>query len=136
MFTTTVDAADRVMALLLGIVLMGTSGGAMAQTPDAGMGPEIVVEAPRSVPIPAERSPYSGAPIVITTVKIPALYGDLNLAKPADAERLMTRINRVARDACKQLDRLYPFNPDPDCVRRAVASATVAAKSVIAAAGK
>lgn len=113
---------------------------AAAQTADQANGKEIVVEAPRAVPAPpspqAERSAFTGAPIITTTVRIYALYGDLDLTRPVHAASLMTRIENVARDACLYLDRLYPLNPDPDCVGRAVASAAPAAKAVIAMAVK
>jgi hypothetical protein len=48
----------------------------------------------------------------------------------------MTRINSAARDACKYLDRLYPLDPDKECIYRAVASATPQAEAAIAAARK
>jgi UrcA family protein len=79
---------------------------------------------------------YTGAPIVVTTVRIPALYGDLNLARPADAARLTTRLNRVAHDACAQLDQLYPLIPDEECVSRAVRGANPQVRAAIAKAQK
>lgn len=130
-----VPRAPPIAALILAAVL-ATSGSAVAQPVDTAKELEIVVEAPRSMPIVGERSPYTGASIVVTTVRIPALYGDLDLAKPEDAARLIKRLDRVANDACRQLDHLFPLNPDPDCVDRALASATVTAKSLIAAAQK
>lgn len=128
-----ITATMRIAALTIA-ALLASSGSAIAQPGDTTKELEIVVEAPRSMPIVGERSPYTGASIVVTTVRIPALYGDLNLAKPEDAARLMTRLDRVANDACRQLDRLFPLSPDPDCVDRAVAGATVTAKSLIGAA--
>lgn len=110
-----------------------------AQSANPAEDQTIIVEAPRTVPPPAppaDRSAYTGAPVVTTTVRISALYGDLDLAQPAHAARLMTRIERVARDACATLDRLYPLNPDPDCVNRAVAQATPGARALIASAQK
>jgi len=107
-----------------------------AQTPGAAEDQSIVVEAPRTLPPPADRSSFTSAPIVTTTVKISALFGDLDLTQPAAAARLMTRIERVAHDACLYLDRLYPLNPDPACVDRAVAGAAPAAKALIDAAKK
>ena len=64
------------------------------------------------------------------------LYSDLDLKNPADAERLMTRIDHIAQDACKYLDRLYPLNTDPDCFQKSVGKARAAAKDAIAAANK
>ena len=135
MVTPHIASANRITALFVAALLAST-GSAIAQPGDTANELEIVVEAPRSVPVPGERSPYTGAPIIVTTVRIPALYGDLDLAQPTDAARLMKRLDRVAHDACGQLDRLYPLNPDADCVDRAVAKATVTAKSLIATAQK
>lgn len=122
--------------LVMTAALAGVDQAAVAQAPDAGAQKEIVVEAPRAVPAPVERSPYSGAPIVVTTVKISALYGDLDLNTPRDAARLMVRIKRVAQDACKYLDRIHPFSSDETCVDKAVAGATPSAQAAIAAAGQ
>jgi hypothetical protein len=43
-------------------------------------------------------------------------------------------VEHVARAACKQLDRLQPFNPDAACVGTAVAKAGPAVDAAIAAA--
>ena len=104
-------------------------------TPEWGTaGDEITVEAPRTVPIPVERNPYTGAAIATTTVRMSVLYGDLDLTTQRDSDRLMLRIRNVARDACKQLDRLYPLNPDENCVDRTVENAAPLGQAVIAAA--
>lgn len=103
---------------------------------DEPTGDQIVVEAPRRLPVPVDRSPYSGAPIAVTTIKMSVLFGDLDLSREADAESLLYRIDRVAQDACRYLDRLYPLNPDPDCMGAAVAKAKATAKAEIAAAAR
>lgn len=124
-------------AIVIALIATAVAAEASAQTADVAQAQEIVVEAPRSLPSPsdrAERSSYSSAPVVTTVVRITALYGDLDLTRPEHAERLMMRIDRVARDACATLDRLYPLNPDPECVSRAVANTTPAAKALITAA--
>lgn len=95
---------------------------------------EIVVEAPRQVKTPGSAEPFTGEGFMATTVKIPVLYSDLDLTKEADAARLMTRIERVASDACHELDRVYPLDPDPDCVSRAQINGRKAAQAVIDAA--
>ena len=107
---------------------------ATAQADPSGGADGILVEAPRTVVLPLERSPYSGAPLVVVTLKISVLYGDLDLTNPAQASRLMTRIDRVARDACADLDRLYPLSPDAMCVDHAKSGAMSAANAAIAAA--
>jgi UrcA family protein len=115
----------------------------IAQTTDAQTDSDIVVEAPRPVPVPtppslppAEQNSYTGAPLIVTTVRLSVLYSDLNLKNPADADRLMTRIDHIAQDACKYLDRLYPLSADPDCFQKSVGKAKAAAKDAIAAANK
>ncbi len=106
---------------------------ARAQTA-AGGSNEITVEAPRSVPVRVERSPYTGAAVAVTTVRMSVLYGDLDLATLRDANRLMVRVRNVARDACKQLDRLYPLDPDETCIDKAVDHAAPLASAAIAVA--
>ncbi|MCK9542622.1 MAG: UrcA family protein [Novosphingobium sp.] len=124
----------RRVALLCAIASMAaTPAAAQDETPPTD-GPEIVVEAPRPLPPPPEtvgRSPYTGAPVVVATLRIPVLYGDLDLADPTDADRLMKRIERVSSDACAQLDRLYPLSSDTECVARTLAGARPAAQAVI-----
>jgi UrcA family protein len=125
------------MMIILAAASVGSWGLAVhAREPVGNEDKGIIVEAPRNLPPPPERSPYSGAPVVTFTVRISALYGDLDLARSADAARLMTRIANVAHDACRYLDRLYPLSPDSDCVERAIDRATPAAQALIAAAAK
>lgn len=118
--------------------LLVLSAPALAQNTTPTSGGEIVVEAPRSAPIQptGERDPYTGAQVITTTVRITARYGDLDLTKPADAERLRSRVEHVAQAACRQLDKLQPFSPDPACVGMAVAKARPAVDAAIAAASR
>jgi UrcA family protein len=136
-------AAARALVAIMFTIAASAALATGAQTQDVvghdGGGRDdrgIVVEAPRALPPPPVRSPYSGAPTVTMTVRTSARYADLDLTRPADAARLMTRISFVARDACRYLDRLFPLSPDPQCADRAIASATPAARAVIAAATK
>jgi len=122
--------------LLVSGVAVGLASGALAaQEPEPGASSEIIVEAPRSVPLPppSQRAPFTGAPIVTSTVRIPVFHNDLDLAEPRDQARLMTRVQRVAQDICKELDRIHPFSPDTNCVSKAEASGSAAAKAAIAA---
>lgn len=112
--------------------MLALAGTAAAQ--DARPEAEITVEAPRSVPVPVERSSYTGAAVAVTTVRMSLLYGDLDLSTTRDAERLMTRVRYVARDACRELDRLLPFAPDEACISKTVANAKPLAEAAIAAA--
>jgi UrcA family protein len=107
------------------------------QAEAAGPQSDIVVEAPRLLPVPPESLPAEPATKALATVKIFVLHQDLDLSRPADAGQLMERIERTARQACKYLDTLYPLVDDPDCANRAAATATPAARAAIdAAAGR
>ncbi|PTD15898.1 UrcA family protein [Sphingomonas fennica] len=128
--TARIVSAWRLALMATALAASGSAGFAKAQ--DAGN--EITVEAPRSVPIPVERNPYTGAAIATTTVRMSVLYGDLDLTTQRDSDRLMLRIRNVARDACKQLDRLYPLNPDESCVDKTVETSAPLGQAVIAAA--
>jgi UrcA family protein len=128
--------------MLSAVTLAAFASAAFAQAPaapaaqDAAASREIIVEAPRSLPAPKEvaRSPFTGAPIMVFSLRIPVQYGDLDLASPRDAARLMTRLDRVAHDACAQLDRLYPLVSDPDCHLRTMTGARPGAQALIDAA--
>jgi len=138
--TMDMTRAGRVLAstaLAAALAGAGLSGAARAQDgspPAAAESREIVIIAPRTLPPAPQRDSMSGAAIVTTTVSIPVLYGDLDLTKPADADRLLVRVNNVVRDACLTLDRMQPFNPDPQCAAHTLPGATATAKATIAAA--
>jgi UrcA family protein len=95
---------------------------------------DIVVEAPRLLPVPPENLPTEPATKALANVKIFVQYRDLDLSRPADAGLLLERVERTARQACKYLDTLYPLVDDPDCAKRAAATAMPEAKAAIAAA--
>lgn len=114
------------------VALAGSGSMAAAEEIPEEEAPAIVVEVPRERAIETERSPYTGAAVMVSTMRIPVRYGDLDLKREADVERLMVRIDRVAHDACMQLDVLYPLDRDPDCIRRASANGRKAAEAMLA----
>jgi UrcA family protein len=119
---------------LLGVAAFaGIQASAIAQTQDPAASTDIVVEAPRTLPPPKRKSAHSINPSVVATVRMMVLYNDLDLSKPDQAARLLTRIGRTARDACAYLDQMYPLVHDAECVSRAVDGATPAAKAAIEA---
>mgnify|MGYP001565668631 CR=1 FL=1 len=65
-------------------------------------------------------------------------YADLDLAKPADAATLESRINQAATDVCAGLGKAYPDSAPntKECAKRATEKAMVDARKVIAKAGK
>jgi UrcA family protein len=87
-------------ALVGGSLVAG--GPAIAQTTVS----EITVMAPHAVR-QGEMS-VSGEPVEIVTLVRHVGYGDLDLTKSADLETFKTRIKETAKQACAQLDTLFP----------------------------
>ncbi|MGB8365023.1 MAG: UrcA family protein [Rhizomicrobium sp.] len=90
---------------------------------------------------PAGRS-YTGVPIEVISLTRRVGYSDLDLTTVSGVTELKRRINDTAKDACKQLDTLYPealyppLTPKVDCVETAVDGAMAQANVAIAAAHK
>lgn len=120
---------------LLAAASLAAAGPAVAQNTSEESTPVITVTAPRTVTSPVRRHGRGAADKAVITLQISVRYADLDLADPADAARLMIRVEGAARDACRQLDRLYPLDKDKDCVVRAVGDARPGAQAVIDAAG-
>lgn len=67
-----------------------------------------------------------GVPTELVTVAHRVSYADLNLATHSGAMALKRRVESAARQACEQLDKLYP-NEEPElprCIHRAVNQAS------------
>jgi UrcA family protein len=124
----TMPALRAAPLALVATALLIAGGPAGAQTVK-----EITVEAPRTVTRQVGQNEY-GAPILATTVRIRVSYADLDLSKPSGADTLQTRIDGAAKDACHELDKLYPFDPDANCVGSVVKAAAPQAQAAIAAA--
>ena len=103
--------------------------GEQATTPS-----EIVVVAPRRISGLDKDEGKQDRAKTFVSVSVFVVYEDLNLTRPEDVERLMGRIHSVAHDGCAYLDRLYPFDPDPDCERKTFIDAKPQADRVVAAA--
>jgi len=115
---------------LAGIGLAILAGPATAQPTE-----EITITAPRVVHEQVGRSPSTGAPIERISLTRQVDYSDLDLTKPADADELEKRVSDTAKEACKQLDSLYPLTPpDPTCIGKATDGGMAQAKAAIDAA--
>jgi UrcA family protein len=98
---------------------------------------EVIVEAPRLVRKDVGRGDLGGKVELISLTRRVS-YSDLNLAMHADVMKLEQRINDTAKEACGQLEQLYPLaDPEtPNCVGQAVKGAMEQAQKVIDAAAK
>lgn len=110
---------------------LSISGAGVAETPaesEHPMLPEILIEAGpvnRSV---VGRSSSTDAPIESVTVDYHVRYSDLDLVKHADVLALRERIETAARDACGELDKLFPLERSSSqtrtCTRNAINGAS------------
>lgn len=101
---------------------------------------EVRIEAARSVER-IGRSSTTGAPIEIVQLTRRVNYSDLDLATQAGAHELEKRIKETSREACGQLDKLYPVGTSEgpgtkglNCVQDAIDGAMLQARTAIAAA--
>lgn len=124
--------ATRLLFAALGAGLALTSVPALAQPSE-----EITITAPRVVREQVDRSPSTGAPIERVSLTRQVSYSGLDLRKQADVTVFETRVSDTAREACKQLDSLYPLlPPDKDCLANTTANGMEQAKQAIAAANR
>ena len=117
-------------ALLASGLCLATS--AFADTPL----PTITVEAP-AITQRAVGHNAAGTPLEQVTVTHRVSYADLNLTTHTGAAELKARVRHAAREACRQINDLYPMqrvNTD-DCVARAVADSSRQVHEAIDAAG-
>jgi UrcA family protein len=120
---------------------LAASGPAVAQTTVG----EVTVMAPHAVRR-GEMS-VSGEPVEIVTLVRHVGYGDLDLTKSTDVEKFKRRITETAKQACDQLDSVFPDGvhvshlagslTNAECVKAATDSGMAQVDTVMAlAAGK
>jgi UrcA family protein len=91
---------------------------------------EITVVAPYHVEHKVVgRSSSTGAPIETISLSRPVSYSDLDLSKPIDVTVLENRVKQVAKESCKELEKIYPdlmYTPSPsnqNCLKSATEEA-------------
>jgi UrcA family protein len=113
-------------------------GGLASAQPSAS---EVTIVAPRVVHQEVGKSP-SGTPIELISLSREVSYADLSLASTTGVATLDKRVADTARQACDQLELLYPaalYPPNPssqDCFKTAYAEGMAQAGAAIAAAHK
>jgi UrcA family protein len=121
---------------LVGGVIM-TSAPALAQPQE-----EITVTAPYEVHRKDAGRAASGAAIEVISLTRHVTYSGLDLTKQADVTELESRIKRTAKEACKQLDSLYPeaiypsMPSNQNCIKAATDEGMTQVKAATAAAHK
>jgi UrcA family protein len=116
---------------LLAVGIVAASSQALAQDIS-----EVIIQAERPTKVVVGRSSATGAPIEVITLTRRVNFADLDIKTVAGATELETRVSETAKDACKQLDSLYPLIKDADCVKRATDGAMVQVRTAVASAQK
>jgi UrcA family protein len=97
----------------------------------------ITVQAPRMIHRETVGRSVTGAPIEEVSLTRRVYVGDLDLRRVADNNELDRRIDLTAREACDQLNRLYPADMYPaaandrDCVKSAIHDAMLQKQTFI-----
>lgn len=98
---------------------------------------ELTVTAPRVVHQQVGRSSITGAPIELISLSRQVNFGDLDLTTDSGAQTLNGRVMDTAKQACAELENLYPLDPpNVDCFKAASAQGVAQANMVVAAARK
>jgi UrcA family protein len=98
--------------------------------------PKITVEADHVVQKRQVGRTYTGIPIEEVSLTRHVGFRDLDLNSPSGRAELDKRINDVAKEACKQLQQLYPleqWETDTDtCIANAVKNAKAQEQAIVA----
>jgi UrcA family protein len=127
---------EKTKLALGGVLMVLTAIGASAQqsAPDS----QVTIQASHQVTKKVVGRTATGIPIELVQLNRHVGFSDLDLSTSAGAAELEKRIKETAREACKQIDTLYPldFTEDNDqtCINDAVSHAMAQAKQAIAAA--
>lgn len=101
-----------------------------------GLLPTITVEAP-AITKSVVGQTAAGTPTEQVTVTHRVSYADLNLATHTGAAELKARVRQAAREACRQINDLYPMQRvnRAECIAQAVADSERQVHEAIDAAG-
>jgi UrcA family protein len=104
------------------------TGTAAAQNSNSKQGndnqmPQITVQAAHEVQKKQVGMTYTGIPIEEVSLSRHVGFRDLDLTIPAGKEELDKRIKAVAKEACEQLEKLYPLEQWETDTRTCIADA-------------
>ena len=107
-------------ALVAGLVL---SSGALAAPASDSASAAVAASEPVVQGTPIRRTSMSGSPIYEVTASQPMRYAHLNLANPADVQKLDQRIEAAAAQPCRELHAANPLDSYPTVSAGSCASA-------------
>jgi UrcA family protein len=120
----------KLTAIAAGLTIF--SGASFAQQPA-----EVVVEAARPQ---VTHSSANGVPIDVITIRHRVSYKDIDISTTSGAEVLKQRIKDAAKEACKDIGKLYPnvfvSSGVAECEKAAIDDGMVQANTAIANARK
>jgi len=130
-----------VLAFALAVLAFALQGHAAErnnnnQQGDDNQTPKITVEADHEVQKRQVGTTYTGIPIEEVSLTRHVGFRDLDLHNPSGRAELDKRIKQVAKEACKQLQQLYPleeWETDTDtCIANAVKNAKAQEQAIFA----
>jgi UrcA family protein len=133
------------MQLALVAFAVGPTGTAAAQNSNSPQGndyqiPQITVEAAHQVKKKQVGMSNTGIPIEEVSLSRHVGFRDLDLTSPAGKAELDKRINAVAKEACNQIEKLYPLEQwDTDtrtCIEGAVKGAMSQEQTILEASSR
>jgi UrcA family protein len=120
----------------LAMLVCAFPGNAANNTQQNDAMPKVTIEASHDVQKKRVGTSYTGIPIEEVSLTRHVGVGDLDLTNPAGRAELDKRIKDVAKEACKQLETLYPledWTTDRDtCIADAVKSAKAQEQQLLA----
>lgn len=129
---------SRKPALIAATIALLGAGAALQNLALAAPLSEVVIEAGPINRTVVGRSATTGAPIESITVDHRVDYSDLDLVKHVDVLTLQQRVEMAARDACAQLDEVFPigssYHQTRTCIEEAIHGASQAVQQAITSA--
>jgi UrcA family protein len=125
-------SAGAAVAWAQGSGMSNSSGGSQPNSADTNQLGQLTVSASHAVHQKQVGTSYTGIPIEQVSLRRQVGYQDLNLSTPAGRAELDKRVEAVARQACHQLQTLYPDELWDTDNRSCVASAVRNAKQEVA----
>jgi UrcA family protein len=127
-------------SLQLALVALAFALPGNAAQNDNKQGSQVTIQADHEVHKRPAGMTYTGIPIEEVSLSRKVGVSDLDLSSPAGRAELDKRIEAVAKEACKQLEKLYPLEDwvtDTDtCIANAIKGAKKQEQALLASAGR
>jgi UrcA family protein len=141
-FIVFVAASVQATLLAFAFALTGTAAAqnSNSQRDNDSQIPQITVQASHEVQRKQVGMPYTGIPVEEVSLSRHVGFRDLDLTTAAGKDELDKRIKAVAKEACNQIQKLYPLEQwDTDtrtCIADAVKGAMAQERTILASSAR